>query len=331
MQYNKDEFKFYYNNYIDIKNRIEESKNKINNLLQNDKLKKTMDFYNSLDDSDKKIFDYINCNMGFVRYKLNIKLVRELEKGLDKLYRDFLESETFPFSKDEFHFFVSNDSYLIDAINGEDSSKLSKEENIFLSDSIIKAYNYNPNDYSEDDIPLIKVLYLRNKDNHKGALDKKTLNKLIAEDIDDEADVVKDHDKNIFSNYELQCNHAPLWKIKLWREKLYNQQKRVLNSDSKNKELLLFSIRCAFYEVELLSGNNINNIYNKLSMMDVRNNHERIKKEKEIDALITAYYHLIDDNFRCNSGYYTDNNYMFANYETGNKEINKRMLKMMKR
>ncbi len=331
MQYDKKEFKIYYNNYIDIKNRIEETKNKINELLQDDKLKETLEFYDDLDKEKQVKFNKINCNNAFVRYKLYQKQIEELEKSLNNLYYDFMESKAFPFSKDDFHFFVKKDTYLVDAINGEDSSKLSKEENIFLSDSIIKAYNYNPNDYSEDDIPLIKVLYLRNKDNHKGALDKKTLNKLIAEDIDDEADVVKDHDKNIFSNYELQCNHAPLWKIKLWREKLYNQQKRVLNSDSKNKELLLFSIRCAFYEVELLSGNNINNIYNKLSMMDVRNNHERIKKEKEIDALITAYYHLIDDNFRCNSGYYTDNNYMFANYETGNKEINKRMLKMMKR
>ena len=331
MQYDKKEFKIYYNNYIDIKNRIEETKNKINELLEDDKLKETLEFYDDLDKEKQVKFNKINCNNAFVRYKLYKKKIEELEKSLNNLYYDFMESKAFPFSKDEFHFFVKKDTYLVDAINGEDSSKLSKEENIFLSDSIIKAYNYNPNDYSEDDIPLIKVLYLRNKDNHKGALDKKTLNKLIAEDIDDEADVVKDHDKNIFSNYELQCNHAPLWKIKLWREKLYNQQKRVLNSDSKNKELLLFSIRCSFYEVELLSGNNINNIYNKLSMMDVRNNHERIKKEKEIDALITAYYHLIDDNFRCNSGYYTDNNYMFANYETGNKEINKRMLKMMKR
>ena len=65
--------------------------------------------------------------------------------------------------------------------------------------------------------------------------------------------------------------------------------------------------------------------------MDVKNNHERRKKEIEIDALITAYYHLIDDDFRRNSGYYIGNNHMFANYETGNKEINKRLLKLMKR
>ena len=332
MQYNKDEFKYYYSNYKDIKDRIEETKNIINGLLQDDKLTKTISFYNNLSSSDKKIFDDINCNIDFIRYKLNQTKIDELEKGLESLYDDFIKSEAFPFPIDEFHFFVRKNNYLTDAITDLDSSELSDKENMLLNDSIVNVFNYNPNDYNEDDIPLIKVLYLKNKDNlNKDIVDIKTINKLIAVYIDDDAYVAKNHDKNIFSNDELQCNYAPLWKIKLWNEKLYNQQQRVLNSDSKNKELLLFSIRCAFYEIELLSGINISSIYNKLSVMDVKNNHERRKKEIEIDALITAYYHLIDDDFRRNSGYYTGNNYMFANYETGNKEINKRLLKLMKR
>ncbi len=163
MQYNKDEFKYFYDNYIGIKNRIEETKNIINELLQNDKLKETLEFYNDLDKEKQIKFNRINCNMGFIRYKLNKKLYLELEKGLDKLYKDFIESEAFPFSKDEFHFFVSNDTYLVDAINGEDSSELSKEENMLLSDSITSVCEYNPTDYSSDDIPLIKVLYLKDK------------------------------------------------------------------------------------------------------------------------------------------------------------------------
>lgn len=166
MQYNKDEFIYYYNNYMGIKDRIEEAKDKINELLQDDKLKETLEFYNSLDKEKQVIFNKINCNNDYVRYKLNKKKIEELEKGLNKLYKDFIESEAFPFSKDKFHFFVSNDTYLVDAINGEDSSELSDEENIFLNDSISCVYNcldYNPSDYSEDDIPLIKVLYLKEK------------------------------------------------------------------------------------------------------------------------------------------------------------------------
>lgn len=80
MQYNKEEFKFYYDNYIDIKNKIDETKGKINELLQDDKLNKTIDFYKSLNDNDKKIFDYINCNMGYVRYKLNKLALEKLQE-----------------------------------------------------------------------------------------------------------------------------------------------------------------------------------------------------------------------------------------------------------
>ena len=180
MQYNKDEFKYFYDNYIGIKNRIEETKNIINELLQNDKLKETLEFYNDLDKEKQIKFNRINCNMGFIRYKLNKKLYLELEKSLDKLYKDFIESEAFPFSKDEFHFFVSNDTYLVDAINGEDSSELSDEENAFICDSINSVCGYDSNNYNKDDIPLIKVLYLETKN---GYSDHITLCSAIKTDI----------------------------------------------------------------------------------------------------------------------------------------------------
>ena len=85
MQYNKDEFIYYYNNYMGIKDRIEEAKDKINELLQDDKLKETLEFYNSLDKERQVIFNKINCNNDYVRYKLNQKKIEELEKGLNKL------------------------------------------------------------------------------------------------------------------------------------------------------------------------------------------------------------------------------------------------------
>lgn len=180
MQYNKDEFIYYYNNYMGIKDRIEEAKDKINELLQDDKLKETLEFYNSLDKEKQVIFNKINCNNDYVRYKLNKKKIEELEKGLNKLYKDFIESEAFPFSKDEFHFFVSNDTYLVDAINGEDSSDLSDEENAFICDSINSVYGYDSNNYNKDDIPLIKVLYLEIKD---GCSEHITLCSAIKTDI----------------------------------------------------------------------------------------------------------------------------------------------------
>ena len=329
MQYNKEEFKFYYDNYIDIKNRIDETKGKINELLQDDKLNKTIDFYNSLNDKDKKIFDYINCNMGYVRYKLNKLALEKLQESFEKLCNEFIESEAFPFSKDEFHFFVKKDTYLVDAINGEDSSKLSKEENIFLNDSISCVYNsldYNPSDYSIDDIPLIKVLYLKDKLKY----DRRCLPLNIDGMIYD-IDLAKRIDSGDYTYDERRCSCLPGWKKSHLKTKLLTQQQRILTSDSRNKDLLLFSVDAALYEIELQSGVSVNEIYDRLNNMEVKNEHQRRKVEREKDALINAYHNLTNIEFRKNSGYYMGNHYIFARYETANPEINKRMLKMMKR
>ena len=329
MQYNKEEFKFYYDNYIDIKNRIDETKGKINELLQDDKLNKTIDFYNSLNDKDKKIFDYINCNMGYVRYKLNKLALEKLQESFEKLCNEFIESDAFPFSKDEFHFFVSKDSYLIDAITDLDTSELSKEENIFLNDSISCVYNsldYNPSDYSIDDIPLIKVLYLKDKLKYERRCLPLNIDGMIYD-----IDLAKRIDNGAFTYDERKCSCLPGWKQTHLKTKLLTQQQRILTSDSRNKDLLLFSVDAALYEIELQSGVSVNEIYDRLNNMEVKNEHQRRKVEREKDALINAYYNLTNIEFRKNSGYYMGNHYIFARYETADPEINKRMLKMMKR
>ena len=335
MQYNKEKFKYYYDNYKDITSRIKETKTIINELLEVDKLTKTVNFYNSLSDNEKDIFDDINCNINFVRYKINHKMIEELEKGLDELYEDFIDSEAFPFAKNQFHFYVKKDNYLIDAITDVDSSELSKEENIFLNDSISGVNNcldYNPSDYSEDDIPLIKVLYLKEKYKYeRKELFEGIYYYLLMDSMFDDIDLAKRIDSGKYTDDEKMCSCLPEWKRDHLKTKLLTQQQRIIESDSRNKELLLFSIDAAFYEIELQSGVRVNEIYDRLNNMEVKNEHQRRKVEREKDALITAYYNLIDQNFRKNSGYYRDNHYMFARYETANPEINKRMLKMMKR
>lgn len=180
MQYDKEKFNDYVRNYLDIKKRIASTKKEIYKLLENEKLNKTIDFYNSLYSDQQDIFNHINCNMDFISYKLKKKIISELEKSLNTLYKEFSESEVFPFSKDEFHFFVSSDTYLVDAITNIDSKKFNEEENIFLRDIITSIDGYNPNDYTNDDITLIKVLYLNNKDHYKK---KTTLINVIKTDI----------------------------------------------------------------------------------------------------------------------------------------------------
>ena len=326
MQYNKEEFKYYYDNYIDIRSRIEEIKSKINILLQNDKLNKTLAFYNSLNDNDKKIFDYINCNMGYVRYKLNKIALEKLQESLEKLCNEFIESDAFPFAKNEFHFFVKKDTYLVDAINGEDSSDLSDEENAFICDSINSVYGYDSNNYNKDDIPLIKVLYLKDKLKYERKDSPLDIDGMIYD-----IDLAKRIDSGEYTYDERICSCLPGWKKSHLKTKLLTQQQRILNSDSRNKDLLLFFITSAFYEIELQSGVRVNEIYDRLNNMEVINEHQRRKVEREKDALINAYHNLTNQNFRKNSGYYMENHYMFARYETADPEINKRLLKMMKR
>ena len=326
MQYNKEEFKYYYDNYIDIRSRIEEIKSKINILLQNDKLNKTLAFYNSLNDNDKIIFDYINCNMGYVRYKLNKIAFEKLQESLEKICNEFIESDAFPFAKNEFHFFVKKDTYLVDAINGEDSSDLSDEENAFICDSINSVYGYDSNNYNKDDIPLIKVLYLKDKLKYERKDSPLDIDGMIYD-----IDLAKRIDSGEYTYDERICSCLPGWKKSHLKTKLLTQQQRILNSDSRNKDLLLFSIDAAFYEIELQSGVRVNEIYDRLNNMEVINEHQRRKVEREKDALINAYHNLTNQNFRKNSGYYMENHYMFARYETADPEINKRLLKMMKR
>lgn len=318
MQYNLEEFNDYLKEYLGIKERIEETKN-------------------ILDKERQKEFNECNCNNSFFRYKLNKKKIEELEKALDKLYKDFIESDAFPFSKDEFHFFVSNDTYLVDAITGEDSSELNEEENIFLSNSINYRLAHDPNNYKEEDIPAIKVFYLRNKDKYDATTLKFNIiaNVISSRMFDDKKN------KILFEPLEFPNNT----KIEKWKTDLIEQKKEIVNSNSPQKELLLFSLKTAFYELELLDGKRVTDIYNYLQKVLVMVKTKREKGEiskrvflrifsnvnYNIDALVSAYYNLTDQNRRENSAYYEDTSFMSVNFYTANPEINKRLLKMMKR
>lgn len=318
MQYNLEEFNDYLKEYLGIKERIEETKN-------------------ILDKERQKEFNECNCNNSFFRYKLNKKKIEELEKALDKLYKDFIESDAFPFSKDEFHFFVSNGTYLVDAITGEDSSELNEEENIFLSNSINYRLAHDPNNYKEEDIPAIKVFYLRNKDKY----DATTLKFNIIANVISSRMFDAKKNKILFEPLEFSNNT----KIEKWKTDLIEQKKEIVNSNSPQKELLLFSLKTAFYELELLDGKRVTDIYNYLQKVLVMVKTKREKGEiskrvflrifsnvnYNIDALVSAYYNLTDQNRRENSAYYEDTSFMSVNFYTANPEINKRLLKMMKR
>ena len=210
-------------------------------------------------------------------------------------------------------------------ISEEDFNRLSEEnKNLYNEINNLKSNNVS-NNYNKDDIPLIKVLYLEIKD---GCSDHMILCSAIKTDIR----LIKNLDekgKNVCAYRSYQ--YRDMWKIEHFKNKLLTQEQRILDSDSRHKDLLLFSIRSAFYELELLSGKRVTDVLKHLESMEVVNQHQERKKEYEIEALIKAYYNLTDINFRANSMYFSDDDYIFAKFETADFEINKRLLKMMKR
>ena len=63
-------------------------------------------------------------------------------------------------------------------------------------------------------------------------------------------------------------------------------------STIKSEPHMRFHIASAFYEIELLSGVRVNEIYDRLNNMEVINEHQMRKVEREKDALINAYNNL---------------------------------------
>ena len=89
MQYSSKEISNYIYNYLAIKSQIQEKEERKKTLLKDKKLKETVEFYESLDDREKKTFLSINCNNLFIQYILNNIIIIALNKALANIYKDF--------------------------------------------------------------------------------------------------------------------------------------------------------------------------------------------------------------------------------------------------
>lgn len=316
MQYNRELFNKYYKEYLEAKEQLETNKKERVVLLSNEKLKETVDFYNSLSKDQKEKFRKINCNNLFNRYMYNLIGTNEVNNNLYNLISEFYKSPAFPFSSSIFHFFIKDEGILIDAITEEDSSELSEEENNFLTEVIKIKTCYDPSFNNKDDIYMIKVLY----DKYKNESNKEFL-------IQDKLRTAKRIDKDSTKGYKCppnkDINHLR-WKL--------NEQARKIEEKSvgRQKQLLLYEIDVTSFELDLLEGIRITAIYKRLEDEYKKGYLSKEVFDYQIDALINAYYHLTDEEFREESQYFGSYE-LNQDFETANPKINKKILEMKTR
>lgn len=172
MQYSSKEISNYIYNYLAIKSQIQEKEERKKTLLKDKKLKETVEFYESLDDREKKTFLSINCNNLFIQYILNNIIIIALNKALANIYKDFKDSDMYPFTKDKFHFFIKDKEKIVCALTNEDSSNFTQIENEFLEE-VISFDSFNiPSLYTSNDKNKIKALYCKYKDGNNSNLEE---------------------------------------------------------------------------------------------------------------------------------------------------------------
>ncbi len=312
MQYNRELFNKYYKEYLEAKEQLETNKKERVMLLSNEKLKETVDFYNSLSKDQKEKFRKINCNNLFNRYMYNGIGTNEVNNNLYNLISEFYKSPAFPFSSSKFHFFIKDEGILIDAITEEDSSELSEEENNFLTEVIKIKTCYDPSFNNKDDIYMIKVLY-----------DKYNKEFLIQDKLRTAKRIDKDSTKGYKCPPNKDIDHLR-WKL--------NEQALLIEEKSvgRQKQLLLYEIDVTSFELDLLEGIRVTAIYKRLEDEYKKGYLSKEVFDYQIDALINAYYHLTDEEFREESQYFGSYE-LNQDFETANPKINQKILEMKTR
>ena len=172
MQYSSKEISNYIYNYLAIKSQIQEKEERKKTLLKDKKLKETVEFYESLDDREKKTFLSINCNSLFIQYILNNIIIIALNKALANIYKDFKDSDMYPFTKDKFQLYNKKKKKIVCALTNEDSSNFTQIENEFLEE-VISFDSFNiPSLYTSNDKDKIKALYCKYKDGNNSNLEE---------------------------------------------------------------------------------------------------------------------------------------------------------------
>lgn len=308
----------YYKEYQELLKNIKKQnafKIKIENtLIKTDAGK----LYFSLDALQKDLFRKIYTDDTFQTHFSILDILNELETRLDLISSKISSHESFPFKQTVPSLYITNGENTYNAITGESTESLDSLKKQVIKEIIKNKYGF-PSNLTITDIPLIQVIYNRFKKESVGSSKK-----AIIDDILKKVDKIHTLDQKEITYKENRYKF-----INELRETLLKEELEIVNSkiSYQTKDLLLFAIDAAKYEILLLEGKKVTTI-----LEDIESNNDKEEREYKIDALVKAYYNLTNINFRENSEYFTnDNDIWYAEFETANYRINKRLLKMMKR
>ena len=310
MEENKNKLNSFMKEYKIINGLLELAEIEKNKLLDNLKKTQAGAFYLSLDEEKRQEFAVIYSDSNITNYLFNQERIKILEEKKKNLLKEIITSDCFPFHNDKLHIYIKNGNDTFNALDDKSTVNLnlSDELKLFIQKIIDEVYNIE-DEYTVSDIPLIKVLYDKLKE-------EKNLNSEILTRVKR----IHYQDKNHIS-YRLPDID---YRFKNLQHTLEDERKIIEKSDSDYKKLLLEMNLTVYYEYLMLAGNNINSIYKELP---------KDNSEIHLSALIKAYNNLTDLKFRIRSGYfgYYSGNPEYADFETANPEINRQILEMKKR
>ena len=285
-------------------------------------------FYFSLTDEQKNDFRGIYCcidcrdyyHSDLYKYCSVSEVIEIYHEILHGTETDALCSDDFPFKDRGLAIYIKDGVNTYNALTDESTKdlKVSAEVKLFIQNIINDLYGFNDN-LTVDDIPLIKVIYdklTKSKEDFP-----KTNSVTVVQDIIlDKVKRIHTIDKKHITYKENRRNI-----IADLKEKIKKNEIEIRNSDSGFKYLLLFSLEASKYEVRLLDGKRAVTLLKEID----ESNMSESDKDYYKDALVKAYYNLTNIKFKKESGYFdNDNDACYADFETANPEINKRLIKM---
>lgn len=299
---------YFYKQYDIINDNIKEkmnSRDKKYSRLIKTKLGK---FYFSLTEKQKRAFRDIHSDTDITRYLFNDAIIKEYNKARDNLLLEVANSDVFPFKKENsVNIYIRDGVDTYNALTGESTKDLDVSDNIkkFIQDVISTSYKLE-DEYTIDDIPLIKVIYMDFVDND--SISPTYYAEIILQKVKRVHILEKNPSKyRCLSANELKIREAAL-------DKEINELEH-----SETFSDTLESLKIKKYELLMLEGNRVDELYYTLTNKD------------DVYPLIKAYLNLIDINYRKNSGYFkSENDVIYAGFETSNKDINMKILEIKK-
>ena len=313
MNLDLEKLNLYYNEYYGIDIRLKEKEKQKEEILKELKKTKEGKFYLKLSDEAKQEYRGFRNNTTITRLLLIDTIIKQYEQAKKNLELEIAEATWFPFNNSKNHIFIEDNKEFYDALTGESTKDLDIALNLkeFIKTIISKAYKINE-EYSIDDLPLIKLTYENFQENCNIPLER------ISEFIFSKVKRLHGLDERRVV-YNKVLNSEKLKKIKM---SISTDIKTIKNSDSfcLNKDLALEEAYAVKFELLMLQGYSVVKLYRQL---------EKKNQQALIPSLIKAYYNLTNINYRRQSNYFmNEHEIIYADFETANYDINAKILEM---